>query len=375
MKIYLSPPEVDHLELNSMIDTFNSNWLGPTGKAVNDFTVALEEHTNSNVLLTNSGTSAIHLALLECQIEKDDIVLCQSLTFAATAFPVTYCNAHIAFIDSSPNDWNICPIQLEKAFLYYQSQGKKVKAVIAVSLYGKMFDVNRIKAICSRFKALLIEDSAESMGTTYFDKQAGTFGDYSVYSFNGNKIITTSGGGALISNRILRHSTIVANQAKEDKPYYHHEKIGYNYRFSNLLASIGLVQLKKLEEKVLDRRKIFNNYLNFFEEAKINVAYQKELPEERSNRWLSVFVLNDLTERQINLLIEKLSKAGVEARRTWKPLHMQPIFDSARFFGTDVAENVFCKGICLPSGGNMTESDFNYVINQLKAFFDELPND
>lgn len=366
---------MEKTELNFVKDAFNSNWIAPLGPNVEMFEKSLTNYLQvKNALALVSGTSAIHLALLLLNIKKKDIVLCQTLTFAATVNPVVYVGANPVLIDSEAETWNIDPNILRETIIEYRKKGKNPKAIIPVHLYGMPAKVNDILSISNEFEIPVIEDSAESLGSKFFNQFCGTFFDYGILSFNGNKIITTSGGGALLSNKNLDHARLLASQSRENKPYYEHLNIGYNYRLSNVLAGIGIGQLNELNNRIESRRKNFERYKDFFNQYNnkgFNIVFQEELFGHYSNRWLTCILINPeynngMSSEDIRLAFEK---NNIESRPIWKPMHQQPIFKSNKRFLNGVSDYLFSNGLCLPSGSNLDINDFDRIFETLDIIF------
>ncbi len=368
-KIWLSSPYQSGKETEFIQNAIESNWLTTMGQSLEDFEKALSKMFHYDyVCCLNSGTSAIHLALKLLNIQNDDEVLCPSLTFVATANPILYEKAIPIFVDSEPETWNISPEWLEIAIQDRIKKGKKPKAIIVVHLYGNSSKMNEILSISQRYEIPIVEDHAESLGAKYQNQNLGSFGKLGILSFNGNKIITTSAGGALICSNYeeYKKAKYLAHQAKSLKPYYHHEELGYNYGMSNLLAAIGLAQLQNFEERVLKKRKIFDVY---FQELihPYFLEYPKEIPHSFSSRWLSTFLLPD--NYSPHNLIEYLESYLIESRRVWKPLHLQPIFNNFPFYGNHFCCYLFEKGICLPSSVSLIDTEQLEVIQKVKDFF------
>ncbi len=369
-KIWLSPPYQSGKEIEFIQNAIQTNWLTTMGQSLDDFEKELcKMFDYKYVCCLNSGTSAIHLALKLLNIQKDDEVLCPSLTFAATANPILYENANPIFVDSESDTWNISSEWLEVAIRDRLKKGKKPKAIIVVHLYGNASKMNEILSISQKYDITLIEDHAESLGAKYQNQNLGSFGKFGILSFNGNKIITTSAGGALICSNFEEYqkAKYLAHQAKSPRPYYHHEELGYNYGMSNLLASIGLAQLQNFEERVFKKRKIFEIYLQELFQPYF-LDYPNEIPHSFSSRWLSTFLLPD--NYSPHELIQYLESHLIESRRIWKPLHLQPIFENFPFYGNHFCTHLFEKGICLPSGVNLTEIEQFEVIQKVKEFFE-----
>lgn len=376
-RIYLSPPHMSGNELQYIKSAFESNWIAPLGPNVDAFEKEIAEKTGAKgAVAVSSGTAAIHLALSLLGVTEGDTVFCSTLTFVASANPILYQGANPVFIDSDPESWNMSPNALEKALRVSAFEGKLPKAVIVVDLYGQSARMNEIVYLCNEYGIPIIEDAAESLGSLYKGKASGTFGDYGIYSFNGNKIITTSGGGMLISNNMkaLERAKYLATQAKDPAPHYQHSVAGFNYRMSNLLAGVGRSQLKVLDDRVRLRRKVFNMYFQALSDLP-GVKFMKELEDTQSNRWLTTLTIDDrkagITAKQI---LDALNKRNIEARPIWKPLHLQPLFKRAKYFmhdeGGSVSDKLFETGICLPSGSSLTEVEQHRVIRCIRNIFD-----
>ena len=349
-KIWLSSPHMSGGEMKYIKEAFATNWVAPLGPNVNEFENSIQYYLgeNKHVAALSSGTAAIHLALVLLNVSKGDEVLCQSFTFSASANPIVYQGATPVFVDSELKTWNMCPVQLEMAIKDRISKGKKTKSIIAVHLYGMPYNVEAIKKISSTYNIPVIEDSAEALGSAVNNQKCGTFGDIAILSFNGNKIITTSGGGALISNskEIKNKSIFLATQARDDAPHYEHSKIGYNYRMSNILAGIGRGQMEVLDDRVVARRSNFNYYKNELKDA--NVEFLDEPEGYFSNRWLTCMLTESTAVRETIRLA--LNKLNIESRPLWKPMHLQPVFCNFPSYLNGVSENLFSKGLCLQSG-------------------------
>ena len=363
-KIFLSPPHMGDLERNYLLEAFDSNWIAPVGKNIDLFEEETSYYVNRKyALAVNSGTSALHLSLISLGIEKNDVVLCPSFTFAASANVILYQNATPVFIDVNVETWTIDIISLEKAIKKY-----KPKALITVDLYGQMCNYDKITELCKKYKIFLIEDAAESLGSTYKDIKAGNIGDISIFSFNGNKIITTSSGGMFLTdNKILyEKAKLLSNQAKESKKYYHHKNLGYNYRMSNLLAAVGRGQLSVIEERVHARRDINKRYKEALS-GNSHITFLKDNDSFKSNKWLTCMYLN-LKKLNPEAIINEMDKVGIETRRVWKPMHLQPYykkFDYVKQSKIDNSKMIFGYGLCLPSGSSLSIKDQNYVIENL----------
>ena len=362
-KIWLSSPHMSGNEMKYVQEAFDGNWIAPLGPNVDGFEKDLEQFLGegTHVAAVNTGTAALHLALVMLGVEKDDYVICQSLTFSASANPIIYLGGIPIFVDSEPDTWNICPNALEDAVKSCIKKGKKPKAIITVCLYGMPYKVDEIREISDKYGIPILEDSAEALGSTYKGQKCGTFGDISVLSFNGNKIITTSGGGALVlKDEIYKKKAVfLSTQAKDDAPHYQHSIVGYNYRLSNVCAGIGRGQMEVINDRVALRRKnhefykeIFTSFVgvNFFSEPSLDFF---------SNHWLNAVIIdpNKTNGFRSEDLRYEFQKENIESRPLWKPMHMQPLFNKAEYFGAIIAEKLFKFGLCLPSGSNMSNED------------------
>lgn len=372
-KIWLSSPHMGGNEQKYIQEAFTENWIAPLGPNVNNFEKDLEQYLRQNVYVAalSSGTAAIHLALILLGVKKDDEVICQSMTFSASANPIIYQGALPVFIDSEKDTWNICPVALERAIVDRINKGKKPKAIIAVHLYGMPYKVDEVRAVANKYGIPIIEDSAEALGSTYREQKCGTFGDISILSFNGNKIITTSGGGALVTkSKVTKDKAVfLATQARDAAPHYQHSEVGYNYRLSNISAGIGRGQMEVLDHHVALRREMNVFYTEFFKSInKVNVFNE---PDSRffSNHWLSAIYLNSFEERESLRLA--LENENIESRPLWKPMHLQPIFEKYPYYGEKVALDLFNKGLCLPSGSNLKQEEKVRIEKVLNAFFKE----
>lgn len=372
-RIYLSPPHMSGKEMTYIQNAFDTNWIAPLGPHVDAFEKELASYVGVNdAAAVSSGTAAIHLALRLLDVQAEDTIFCSSLTFVASANPIVYLGASPVFIDSEPETWNMSPQALERA-LYDAAQEKKLpKAVIVVNLYGQSAKMDEILAICQAFDIPVIEDAAESLGSTYKGRASGSFGKFGIYSFNGNKIISTSGGGMLVSNEgeELNKARFLATQARDYAPHYQHSQTGYNYRMSNVLAGIGRAQLEVLEERVNARRAIFRRYVQELAHVP-GIEFMPELPNTRSNRWLTVLTLDE-NEAGVSVesLLGALAEQNIEARPVWKPLHMQPLFEGVKFYPHSdneiISEQLFKRGLCLPSGSSLSEDEQMRVIACIK---------
>ncbi len=372
-RIYLSPPHMSGNEMTYIQDAFDTNWIAPLGPHVDAFEKELASYVGVNdAAAVSSGTAAIHLALRLLDVQAGDTVFCSSLTFVASANPIVYLGASPVFIDSEPETWNMSPQALERA-LYDAAQERKLpKAVIVVNLYGQSAKMDEILEICQAFDIPVIEDAAESLGSTYKGRASGSFGKFGIYSFNGNKIISTSGGGMLVSNEgeELNKARFLATQARDYAPHYQHSQTGYNYRMSNVLAGIGRAQLEVLEERVNARRAIFKRYVQELAHVP-GIAFMPELPNTRSNRWLTVLTLDENEAGvSVEALLGALAEQNIEARPVWKPLHMQPLFEGVQFYPHSdneiISEQLFKRGLCLPSGSSLSEDEQMRVITCIK---------
>jgi len=368
-KIWLSPPHLSDTELKYVQEAFKSNWVAPVGENIDIFETNLSRLLNTPFVVSlQSGTAALHLAVKLAGIEKKDIVLCQSHTHIASVNPVVYENATPVFIDSEPETWNMSPELLEKAIKDLTAKGQKPKAVIAVHLYGMPAKMKEIRQITRKYDIKLIEDAAESLGSRINKQMTGTFGDYGILSFNGNKIITTSGGGALItpSQKDKDKAVFWATQARDNAPHYQHSEIGYNYRMSNILAGIGRGQMEVLPLRIEQRRANFD----FYKEALKDLPLELTPAEPEgffSNRWLSTILTDSYKTREKIRL--HLAGENIEARPLWKPMHLQPVFKDASAYINGVSEDLFNRGLCLPSGSNLTPEDKNRIVRAIKAVF------
>lgn len=367
-RIYLSPPDVTGREFEYVRDTFESNWLAPVGPNLDRFEAMLCDVTcRKAAVAVSSGTAAIHLALIELGVTRGDVVFCSDLTFAGSCNPIVYQGAEPIFIDSEPQSWNMSAIALEKAFQWAKTNNKMPKAVIIVNLYGQSADMDSLLPICSAYNVPVIEDAAESLGAKYMDRPSGSFGDFSVISFNGNKIISTSSGGVLLSDKTaaIDKSRFRATQARERERHYEHKEIGYNYRLSNILAALGVGQLEQLTEKVARRKQIFARYQVAFSDC-LPLSMMPVPSWSKPNYWLSTFTLNPDAGRTPTEILERMDTQNIEARPIWKPMHQQPIFKEAHFFAHadsgSVGADLFARGVCLPSGSSLTDEQQERVI-------------
>ena len=369
-RILLSSPHMSGHEQKYIQEAFDTNWIAPLGANVDGFEKELADYVGVNgAAAVSAGTAAIDLALNLIGVGRGDIVFCSTLTFIASANPILYRGAKPVFIDSEWDTWNMSPQALAQAFKDAEQNRKLPKAVIIVNLYGQSAKIDELLAICESYGVPIVEDAAESLGSSYKGKKSGTFGKFGIFSFNGNKIITTSGGGMLVSNDVeaLQRATFLATQARDAAKHYQHSVVGYNYRMSNILAGIGRGQLEVLDERVAQKRAIFDRYSKAFSEIN-GLDMMPELEDTFSNRWLSTMTLNP---KKIDIspyaLIDKLNEANIEARPVWKPLHLQPLFEECQFYphaeNEIVSEQLFEKGICLPSDSKMTVEEQQRVID------------
>ncbi|WP_144508976.1 aminotransferase class I/II-fold pyridoxal phosphate-dependent enzyme [Bacillus mycoides] len=378
-RIFLSSPHMSGNEKIYINEAFDTNWIAPLGPNVDYFEEEMSDYIGSKgAVAVSSGTAAIHLALELLEVKSGDSVFCSSLTFIASANPIMYQRAEPIFIDSELETWNMSPIALEKAFKDAKATGSMPKAVIVVNLFGQSAKMDEILAICNYYNVPIIEDAAESLGATYKGKQTGTLGKLGVYSFNGNKIITTSGGGMLVSDDIelLKKAKFLATQARDPAIHYQHSKVGYNYRMSNISAGIGRAQLQVLDERVKMRREIFKRYTEALKHLD-GITFMPELEGTISNRWLTVILID---ERKLNItpvnIVQELEKENIEARPLWKPLHIQPVFKGTKYYShgekESISEYLYHSGICLPSGSNMTMEEQNEVIKYLRTCLESM---
>ena len=372
-KIWLSSPHMGSEEFKNVQEAFATNWISPAGPFITLFEEKLAAYCGTKAAaVVQSGTAAIHLALRILNIQQDDVVLCQSFTFVGSSNPILYQKASPVFIDSEKETWNICPLALEEAILACREKGQQPKAIIVVHLYGMPAKMPEIMALSHKYNIPVIEDAAEALGSTINGKACGSFGDFGILSFNGNKIITTSGGGALVSNndKAVAQARFLATQAKDNAPHYQHSEMGYNYRMSNISAAIGVGQLTVLAERVAARRANYRFYQTLLGEVK-GVHFLPEPKGYFSNRWLSCLLIDPsltggITREDVRLAMEK---ENIECRPLWKPMHLQPLFQDAPYFGNHYSEELFDLGLCLPSGSNLTDDQQQRIANQLKNVF------
>ena len=372
-RLFLSPPHLGRHELNYVHKAIEDNWVAPAGPNLAGFEADICQATGvAHCVALSSGTAAIHLGLILLGVGPGDEVLCPSFTFVATANPIVYLGATPVFVDSEAETWNICPQRLREAIVDRLARGRKPKVLVLVHLYGMPARLPDILAIAAEFEIPILEDAAEALGSRFGGQPLGSFGTVGVFSFNGNKILTTSGGGVLVTNDsgLAQKARFLATQAKDDAPYYQHSEVGYNYRLSNILAGIGRGQMELLDERVKRRREIFTWYREHLAgRPGLTVALAAEVPGSQSNRWLTTILLNPaeaedglpptlITPESLRLHLET---RNIESRPLWKPLHLQPLFATTPMYGGAVCENLFARGLCLPSGTAMTEADLRRV--------------
>ncbi|AXB55368.1 DegT/DnrJ/EryC1/StrS family aminotransferase [Flavobacterium fluviale] len=372
-RIFLSLSQQSGFEHEYVHKALDTNWITSGGPNVDEFESSLQNYFDDESFVTalNSGTSAIHLALILLGVNKNDEVICQSMTFSASANPILYQGATPVFVDSEEDTWNICPEFLEIAIQDRIKKGKKPKAIITVHLYGNPYKVDEIHAIADRYGIPIIEDSAEALGSSYKGKKCGTFGTFGVLSFNGNKIITTSSGGALLTNskKVKEKAIFYATQSKDNAIHYQHSEIGYNYRMSNVCAGVGLGQIKILDKNVKSRRENHKFYKEIFRNIDGVEIFEVVNKDYFSNYWLNTILIETKNQKNKDDLILALEKANIESRPLWKPMHLQPVFEQYPYYGNKVAEKLFEKGLCLPSGSNITQEDKNRIKEVIINFF------
>jgi dTDP-4-amino-4,6-dideoxygalactose transaminase len=375
-KIWLSSPHMGGGELKFINSAFETNWVAPLGPNVSGFEEDLENYLENGVHVAalSSGTAAIHLGLILLGVSVGDEVICQSMTFSASANPIVYLGATPIFIDSEAETWNLCPNALETAIKDRIAKGKKPKAIIAVHLYGMPYQVDAIREIADRYEIPILEDSAEALGSTYKNQHCGTFGDLSVLSFNGNKIITTSGGGALVckSKNQKDKAVFLATQARDVAPHYEHSEIGYNYRMSNICAGIGRGQMEVLDSHVQLRRDMNSFYRDLFQDLPAIQVFSEPNSNYYSNHWLTAITINSslLNGKSAEDFRLHLETFNIESRPLWKPMHLQPIFKSAPYYGGNIASKLFKNGLCLPSGSNLTSEEKGRIASSILSFFE-----
>ena len=374
-KIWLSSPHMGGTERDFVTQAFDTNWVAPLGPNVNGFESDLElyQGNDTHVAALSSGTAAIHLALIQAGVGPGDEVICQSFTFCGTTNPVLYLGAIPIMVDSESTSWNMCPEALIQAVEDRIQLGKKPKAILAVHLYGMPYKVDEIHAFAKAHSIPVIEDSAEALGSTYKGRKCGTFGEYGILSFNGNKIITTSGGGAMVcpSKEIKDKTVFLATQARDNAPHYQHSEVGYNYRLSNISAGIGRGQMQVLDKHIALRRGMNQFYQELFEPIEGITVQQEASDEVFSNHWLSAIMVDPsktggITREDLRLAFEK---ENIESRPLWKPMHLQPLYKDYPFYGSGVCEQLFENGLCLPSGSNLTNKDRDRIATVVKKMF------
>lgn len=374
-KIWLSSPHMGGAERNFVTEAFDTNWVAPLGPNVTGFEKDLESYQRENVHVAalSSGTAAIHLALIQAGVGPGDEVICQSFTFCGTTNPVQYLGATPIMVDSEVETWNMCPNALKEAVEDRISKGKKPKAILAVHLYGMPYKIDEIHAFAKAHNIPVIEDSAEALGSTYKGRKCGTFGEYGILSFNGNKIITTSGGGAMVchSKEVKDKTIFLATQARDNAPHYQHSEVGYNYRLSNICAGIGRGQMQVLDKHIALRQDMNKFYQDLFQDID-GVTVQKEQSDDIvSNHWLSAIIVypsktGGISREDLRLALEA---DNIESRPLWKPMHLQPLCEDFPYYGNKVCETLFEKGLCLPSGSNLTDNDRSRIKNSIWKVF------
>lgn len=361
-RIWLSSPHMSGNEIKYIEDAFQKNWITSIGDNINGFEEDLKKYLGNNhqIVALNSCTSALHLALVMLGVTKDDEVICQSMTFSASANPIVYQGATPIFIDSEPDTWNICPIALEEAIKDRIAKGNIPKAIITVHLYGMPYKIDEVHTVADKYNIPIIEDAAEALGSTYKGKKTGSFGSFGTISFNGNKIITTSGGGVLVCKTPENKDKAIflASQARDEAPHYQHSNIGYNYRMSNIVAGIGKGQMEVLQNRIDARRIMHQFYQEIFKDIKGVSVFSEPTLDFYSNHWLSAILIEpSLCGKTREDLRLAFLEDNIESRPLWKPMHLQPIFYDSLYYGGKVAEELFEKGLCLPSGSNLTDDD------------------
>jgi dTDP-4-amino-4,6-dideoxygalactose transaminase len=376
-KIWLSSPHMGTAEQKYVQEAFDTNWIAPLGPHVNGFEADLQRYTGvAHAAALSAGTAAIHLALILLEVKPGDVVICQSMTFSASGNPIVYQGATPVFVDSEPETWNMSPAHLEEVIKDQLNKGKRPKAIIPVHLYGMPAHLEEILSVSQKYGIPIIEDAAEALGSSVNGRKCGSFGQFGVLSFNGNKIITTSGGGALISDNRewIEKARFLATQARDNAPHYQHSHIGYNYRMSNVVAAIGRGQMEVINDRVAVRRSNYFKYKSWFEALThrgYNVSLQPEPVGYFSNRWLTAITIdplrnNGITRERLRLAFEA---DNIESRPLWKPMHMQPVFADAPFYGDGTSEKLFEDGLCLPSGSNLTEEEWARIENVIWQVF------
>ena len=371
-KIWLASPHMGGDELRFVKETFDTNWIAPIGPHINTFEEQLSKISNGyKVAALSSGTASIHLALILAGVKANDDVICSTFTFSASANPIKYLGANPVFIDSESLSWNMCPELLEKSIVEGIEKNKKPKAIILVHLYGMPAKMDVIMEISNQYDIPLIEDAAEALGSTYKNQPLGTFGKFGVYSFNGNKIITTSAGGALLckDKSLIKKAKFFATQSRDNAPHYEHSEIGYNYRMSNVCAAIGLGQLEVLSDRVRRKREIYNFYKTELSGIK-EITFLYESIGSFSNYWLTTILLDKNSTIDREQLRLHLEKDNIESRPLWNPMHLQPVFKNCKAYVNGVSDDLFNRGLCLPSGTNMTEKDLRRIVGGIKKLYE-----
>jgi len=373
-KIWLSSPHMGGNEQKYVQEAFDANWVAPLGPNVDGFEKDIETFLNVNVKVgaLSAGTAALHLALIQCGVVHDDEVICQSMTFSASANPIAYCGATPVFIDSEKDTWNMCPVALEEAIENRILKGKKPKAIIVVHLYGMPAKMDEIVTVAEKYEIPIIEDAAEALGSTYKGKACGTFGRFGILSFNGNKIITTSGGGALVchTQEDKDKAVFLSTQARDNAPHYQHSYIGYNYRMSNIVAGIGRGQMEVLNDRVEARRKMHDFYVDIFKGIEGVEVFSEPNEDYYANHWLSAIIIDEkIAGKNREDLRLAFLEDNIESRPLWKPMHLQPVFANAPYYGGKIAEKLFDNGLCLPSGSNLTNEDRVRIALKIKEVF------
>lgn len=373
-RIWLSPPHMSGNELYFIQDALNKNWVTSQGENIDEFeqSISVFLKNDVHVCALNSATSAIHLSLLMLGISSNDEVLTSTFSFCGSANPIAYCGATPIFIDSEKDTWNMCPVALEEAIQDRISKGKKPKAIVVVHLYGMPAKMDEIATIAEKYEISIIEDAAEALGSTYKGKACGTFGRFGILSFNGNKIITTSGGGALVchTQEDKDKAVFLSTQARDNAPHYQHSHIGYNYRMSNIVAGIGRGQMEVLNDRIEARRKMHDFYVDVFKDINGVEVFSEPNEDYYSNHWLSAIVIDEkITGKNREDLRLAFLEDNIESRPLWKPMHLQPVFADAPYYGTNIAEQLFDNGLCLPSGSNLSDDDRERIEKIIRKFF------
>lgn len=370
-KIWLSSPHMGGTEQNFVKEAFDTNWVAPLGPNVNGFEqdLSLFLGEGNHVAALSSGTAGLHLGLVLLGVQPGDEVICQSMTFSASANPIAYVGAIPVFVDSEKDTWNMDPAMLETAIKDRMANGKKPKAIIPVHLYGMPAKMHEIMAVANRYDIPVLEDAAEALGSSINGTMCGTFGVLGVLSFNGNKIITTSGGGALVSKNadMIKDARFLSTQARDEAPHYQHSKIGYNYRISNLCAGVGRGQMEVLAKRIAQRRAVYDQYVAKLKDVK-GISFVDEPQGYFSNRWLSTILIDPavagFSREDLRLALEK---DNIESRPLWKPMHLQPVFSQYPYYGNGVSDELFANGLCLPSGSNMSDADMTRIFTIVDA--------